>query len=221
MNASAADIQTVLRACPTCALTQRVPVESVNTGRARVCCARCGATLRSHRDFSRHASITAALALAALILYPVAITMPILRVQQLGNANATSIIDGVITLLADGEIFVGLIVLACSIILPLGKLLALLTMSMMGARLAHSHRALTHRIIDFTGRWGMLDVLAVAVLVAALKLGDLMEVAPGPAAFTFALCVLLSLLATATFDPHGIWQEESTSTSPPMMEARA
>lgn len=207
MNASAVDNSWTLRACPACSLTQRVPPRTQK--RTRICCARCGATLRTHRDFMRHDSLTASLALAALILYPVAITMPILRVQQLGNANTTSIIDGVITLLADGEIFVGLVVLMCSIILPLGKLLSLLAMSLMGQRLAHSHRAITHRVIDFTGRWGMLDVLAVAVLVAALKLGNVMDVTPGPAAFTFALCVLLSLLATATFDPHSIWEDHA------------
>lgn len=197
-----------LRACPTCGLTQLVPETDDPPPHMRVCCARCGTALRTHRDFARHATLTAALALAALLLYPVAVTMPILKVQQMGNASATSIIDGVITLLADGDILVGLIVLFCSVILPLGKLLALLTMSLLGDRLAHGHRALTYRIIDFTGRWGMLDVLAVAVLVAALKLGNVMDVAPGPAAFTFCLCVLLSLLATASFDPHSVWEKE-------------
>lgn len=197
-----------LRACPTCGLTQRTPGSDDPPPHMHICCIRCGTVLRTHRDFARHASLTAALALAALVLYPVAVTMPILKVQQLGNTSATSIIDGVIKLLADGEILVGLIVLICSIILPLGKLLALLTMSVFGDRLAHSHRALTHRIIEFTGRWGMLDVLAVAVLVAALKLGNVMDVAPGPAAFTFCLCVLLSLLATASFDPHSVWEHD-------------
>ena len=202
----AADMQH-LRACPTCGLTQSVP-EADDSPHLRPCCARCSTVLRTHRDFARHASLTAAFALAALILYPVAVTLPILRVQQLGNASATSIIDGVITLLADGEILVGLIVLLCSVILPLGKLFALLTMSLFGRRIAHSHRALTHRVIEFTGRWGMLDVLAVAVLVAALKLGNMMDVTPGPAAFTFCLCVLLSLLASASFDPHSVWDDE-------------
>ena len=208
-----------LRACPSCGLTQRLPAVASHIAgtsdktprRLRACCARCGATLRSQGDFARHDALTASLALAALILYPVAITLPILKVRQLGNDNTSSIIDGVITLLADGEIFVGVVVLCCSILIPLGKLFALLFMSLAGDRLAHSHRALTHRIIDFTGRWGMLDVLAVAVLVAALKLGNMMDVTPGPAAFTFALCVVLSLLATASFDPHSIWDRQSVS----------
>lgn len=210
-----------LRACPTCGLTQRLPREAsagAAPSHARVCCVRCGATLRLQRDFARHDALTASLAIAALILYPVAISLPILKVQQLGNASSSSIIDGVITLLADGEIFVGLVVLMCSIILPLGKLLSLAAMSLLGPRLAHSHRAITHRVIEFTGRWGMLDVLAVAVLVAALKLGNVMDVTPGPAAFTFCICVVLSLIASATFDPHSMWEEKGSD--PFILEAK-
>ena len=189
-----------------CGLAQRVPVVPVGS---RACCARCDAALRGGEALARNNARTAALALAALVLYPAAVTLPILNVRQLGNASASSIIDGVITLLADGEIIVGLIVLFCSVILPLGKLAALMAMSLFGERLARSHRAFTYRAIDFTGRWGMLDVLAVAVLVAALKLGDMMDVTPGPAAVTFTLCVLLSLLASASFDAHAVWSDRT------------
>lgn len=198
-----------IHACSVCGLAQRVP--DVPPG-SRACCARCAATLRGDEAFARCNRRTAALALAALVLYPAAVTMPILKVRQLGNASATSIIDGVISLLADGEIIVGVIVLLCSVILPLGKLAALVAMSLFGERLARSHRALTYRVIDITGRWGMLDVLAVAVLVAALKLGNMMEVQPGPAAVTFALCVVLSLLAGASFDAHAVWNDHDAAT---------
>jgi paraquat-inducible protein A len=195
---------TPLRACGVCGLAQHVP--DVRP-RMRACCARCGSTLRARRSLLRGNSRTAALAAAAIVLYPMAITQPMLTVTQLGNAQTTSIIDGIITLLANGEIIVGTVVLLCSVIFPLGKLVSLLAMSLIGPRLGRSHRALTYRIIEFTGRWGMLDVLALAVLVAALKLGNAMDVQAGPAAVAFTICVILSLLATATFDPHMIWEE--------------
>ncbi len=194
-----------LRACAACGLAQHV---SDVPPRMRACCARCGSTLRARRSCLRSNIRTAALAIAAMILYPIAITQPMLTVTQLGNAQTTSIIDGIITLLANGEIVVGTVVLFCSVVFPLGKLIGLLVMSLIGPKLARSHRALTYRIIEFTGRWGMLDVLALAVLVAALKLGNAMDVAPGPAALAFTVCVILSLLATATFDPHMIWDED-------------
>ena len=63
-------------------------------------------------------------------------------------------------------------------------------------------------MIEFIGRWGMVDVLLVAVLVAVVKLGDLVEVTPGPGVVVFGGVVILSLIASAMFDPHAIWEEE-------------
>lgn len=151
----------------------------------------------------------AALALAALLLYPFAITRPIMFVEQMGHASEASILEGVRSLLASGELLVGLVVLACSIILPLGKLLAILVLASRRLNLRARHRALTYRAVEFTGRWGMLDVLLVTLLVAILKLGDMVDVSVGPAAWTFTTCVLLSLLASACFDPHSLWDSDS------------
>ena len=74
--------------------------------------------------------------------------------------------------------------------------------------LRHHHRALTYHLIEWTGRWGMLDVLLVAVLVALVKLGDLMQISAGPGATAFATVVILSLLASACFDPHSLWSSD-------------
>jgi len=67
---------------------------------------------------------------------------------------------------------------------------------------------MTYRLVEWTGRWGMLDVLLVAILVAVLKLGDLMTVSAGPGLLAFTACVTLSLFAAASFDPHGLWDTE-------------
>jgi paraquat-inducible protein A len=80
-----------------------------------------------------------------------------------------------------------------------------LVLSTVGRNLHTRHRAITYQLVEFTGRWGMLDVLLVAILVATLKLGDLVDVAAGSAAFMFTGCVLLSLIATATFNPRALW----------------
>lgn len=198
------DGQTVdtIRSCPCCGLAQRVP--RVGKG-MRACCARCDTSLRRRSTIIRGNNRAAAVALAALILYPVAVTMPMLRIERFGHSHESSIIEGTITLFSGGHLFVGLVVLLCSVILPLGKLVSLLVLTTGGFLMRRRHRALTYHIVEFTGRWGMLDVLLVAVLVAALKIGDLVEVAAGPAAYAFTLVVLLSLLATAAFDPHSLW----------------
>jgi paraquat-inducible protein A len=94
-------------------------------------------------------------------------------------------------------------------VFPISKLLGLLVLTTRALPLATRHRALTYSIIHWTGRWGMLDVLLVAVLVAALKLGNSIEVSAGPAAVAFASCVILSLLAAASFDPYSLWENEA------------
>lgn len=194
----------LIRACPCCGLAQRVPPLPP---RHRACCARCGSGLVHRSVVARSNARTTALALAALLLWPIAIALPMLRVTRLGHAQEASIVEGATALLAAGQWVVGLVVLLCSIVLPLGKLVALLALS--SGVLAPRRRAATYRLVEWTGRWGMLDVLLVAVLVAVLKLGDLVEVAAGPAALAFAAVVVLSLLASASFDPHRLWEPDA------------
>ncbi len=184
----------------------------------RACCIRCGTTLHRRSSILRSNTRTAAIAAAALILYPLAIGLPMIRVERFGHHNEASILEGTVTLLASGHAFVGLIVLACSVVLPLGKLFALLVLSAGGLHLRSHHRALTYRVVEWTGRWGMLDVLLVALLVAVIKIGDLVEVTVGPAALAFTCCVTLSLIATASFDQHSLWPSEATETSAPDRE---
>ncbi len=191
-----------LRACSCCGLVQRLPAVSAGM---RACCGRCGTHLRRRRAGARSNSGTVALALAALILYPLGVMLPMLTIERFGYHHEASILEGISTLISSGHLVVGIIVLLCSIVFPLGKLLALLVLSAGGMAMRHKHRALTYHIVEWTGRWGMLDVLLVALLVAALKIGDLVEVSAGPAALAFTCVVVLSLLATALFDPHSLW----------------
>ena len=193
------------RACPHCGLVQTIP--PLNKGDAAFC-ARCESRLLRRSSMLRSNSRTAAIALAALILYPLAIALPILRIEQFGHDSSSSILTGVRSLLAEGHIAIGLIVAFCSVVLPLGKLLALLILSMGELFIGHRHRARTYRIVELTGRWGMLDVLLVAVLVALVKLGDIVAVQPGPGALAFATVVVLSLIAAACFDPHSFWEHD-------------
>lgn len=157
----------------------------------------------------RSTSRTAAIALAALILYPLAVGLPMLRVERFGHAHESSVIQGGVTLMTSGHVFVGAVVLLCSVVIPLTKLVALLLLSSGVMFLRDEHRARTYHVVEWTGRWGMLDVLLVAILVAVLKVGDWVEVSAGPAAWVFTCCVVLSLLATALFDPHALWRPQS------------
>jgi len=193
-----------LRSCPHCGLVQGVPL--IPDG-MRACCPRCEGSIREHRHVAVANSRTAAIAAAAVILYPFAVSLPLIEIEHFGHTQTASVLQGVTALLSHGHLAVGVIVLLCSVILPLTKLAALLVLST-GA-LGTRHQVLTYRLVAWAGRWGMLDVLLVAILVAALKIGDLMKVSIGPGLVTFTTCVALSLLAAATFDPHALWDDAS------------
>ncbi len=191
--------------CPHCGLVQTVPQIPLSM---RACCARCEGTLLGRSTPFHSATTTACIALAALILYPLAVGLPMVSIAKFGHHQESSIIEGIGTLFGRGHLLIGIIVLVCSFVIPVLKLGGLFVLSAGGMGLTQRHRALTYRLVEWTGRWGMLDVLLVAILVAVLKLGDFVEVSAGPAAVAFGLCVLLSLLAAASFDPHRIWESE-------------
>lgn len=199
-----------LRACHACGLVHRVgPVPP----RCQARCTRCDGVIRTAAH-PRTAARAASLALAALLLYPVALTTPIMTLTQLGHTQEATVWTGMVSLLAEGQIAVGLIVLFCSVIAPLFKLGAIFTLTAGELLLPSRHRAATYRLVEFLGRWGMLDVVLIAVLIAAVKLGDLADVSPGPGLLVFSAVVVLSLLASAFFDPHALWEspQESPST---------
>jgi paraquat-inducible protein A len=153
-----------------------------------------------------------AASLGGLLLYFPAIFLPILEIEKLGHHHHTSLLGGTLDLITGGNLLVGLIVLLFSIILPLLKLLALLELSYIGST-QRRHRAWTYRLVEWTGRWSMMDVLLLAMLVALVKLGDLVSFHLGPAVVAFVLCVAMSMTASIMFDPHAIWEESEVTSS--------
>ena len=210
-----------MRGCRHCGMVHRVPhlaegegyyegsdrltIRSVSK-RVEARCVRCGAVLW-RTDWGKGNQVCAALALAGLICYPLGVSLPVVRLEQLGHVHEASVWSGSISLLVHGRFLTGVVVLFCSVIIPLLKLVGLLVLSRWPSLLHRHHQARVYRWIELAGRWGMIDVLLVALLIAALKLGDLVTVTPGPGVTAFAACVVLSLLASACFDPHSIWDQ--------------
>jgi len=203
-NQQRSNQSTKLRACHCCGLVHSVPqLEPSEVAK----CTRCGSVVDTgRRSGDRSSARCFAASLGALVLYFPAILLPILDIEQLGRHHKSSLLGGTFDLLAHGSWVVGTVVLLFSIVLPLVKLLALLELSRIG--LTHrKHRAWTYRVVEWTGRWSMMDVLLLALLVAAIKLGDLVEFHFGPAVLAFVLCVTMSMVASIVFDPHAIWEE--------------
>jgi len=193
----------LLGACHCCGMVHRIPPVG---NRSVACCTRCRAVIR-HGVHPRSTNRAAALAFAALLLYPMALWLPVMQIERLGHESDASIWSGTIALLAEGHLFVGLAVLLFSVIAPIGKLVLIFALCIGQGLIARHDRARAYRLIELIGRWGMVDVLLVAILVAVVKLGDLVEVTPGPGVVIFGVVVILSLLASAAFDPHAIWEE--------------
>ena len=157
------------------------------------------------------ADITLALTIAALVLYVPANIYPILMMNLYGTYSENTIWDGVVSLMQYNEYFVAAVVFLASIVVPLLKLLGLLFLVFSvkwgkGRRL----RGRTHifKFIDAIGPWAMLDVFLLAVLVALVKLGDLGRVIPGPGLLAFTCVVVLTMLASQSFDTKLIWNRQ-------------
>jgi len=195
-------MQAVL-ACRTCELVQRVepPGDAANA-----ICARCGARLRANRRFSL--ACTGAFSLAALFLYIPANVLPIMRMTYMGRISENTVWGGCRQLAHHGSVGIAVIVFAASILIPLIKLLGLLFLVLTaGSGIWQIERARILRVLEISGRWSMLDVFLLAILVAIVKLGDFATVVPGPGISFFAAMVILTMLASACFDARVIWDE--------------
>ncbi|MEJ2387139.1 MAG: paraquat-inducible protein A [Chromatiaceae bacterium] len=193
--------QAGLVACETCGLLAQPA-----SGGAPGVCPRCGAALHSRR----HQSIqhTWALIIAAAICYVPANVLPVLSTSALGSTESDTIMGGVVFLYTSGSWPLALIVLIASIMVPLGKLVALsylLITVQRGSTTSNQERTRLYRMVEFIGRWSMLDVFVDTFTVALVQLQPLMSVEPGPGVVFFAAVVVLTMIAADTFDPRLIW----------------
>jgi paraquat-inducible protein A len=183
--------------CLRCGLTQRLAVPP------RGCVARCVSCRADlyRRVFPGAISATAACGIAALIIYPVAISLPVLELSKLGHTRPVTIWSGAIDLLLGGQVAVGVLVFLCSIVIPAVKLVGILALDLGHPWRRAGTRRAVHKAIDWLGRWSMLDILLIAIVVAAIKFGAWADIHAGPGAAAFAALVVLSMLASALFRP--------------------
>jgi len=169
-------------------------------------CTRCGALVHARRPNS--IIRTWALLIAASILYIPANLLPIMTVSTLGQGSPDTIMSGVITLLKHGMVPIAAVVFIASILVPTFKLvgIGLLLYSVQRHQpLSARQRILMYRFIEFIGRWSMLDIFVIAILVAVVNFGRIASVEANLGAVAFATVVILTMLAALTFDPRLIW----------------
>jgi len=180
-------------------------------------CPRCG----THLHLRKPASIqnTLALMAAATLLYIPSHMLPIMTVVELGTVSHNTIIGGMMTFWRTGAYPIALVIFTASILIPLLKIIALSWLCLAATGRVHPSPATLGKIYWFTellGRWSMIDIFVVGILVSVVQLGNYMVVTPGPGALAFAGVVMLTMLAAMSFEPRMLWDrlDELSATTP-------
>jgi paraquat-inducible protein A len=199
--------ETTLVGCHSCSLLSRLPVDDHH-----YTCPRCNAPLHIRKTDSLNR--TWALLIAATILYFPANIFPITITGAIGHEQADTIISGVIYFLFSGSWHIAIVIFVASVIVPLMKMIIffylLISVKKKSIKKPEDRTRLYH-ITEAVGRWSMVDVYVVTILVSLVKLGFLADIAAGPGAGYFAGVVVITMLAAESFDPRLIWDamEES------------
>lgn len=169
-------------------------------------CPRCGATLHDRKPYAFR--VTAALVAAGFLLYIPANALPVLTLVSFGHEQSNTIITGVLELIRNQLWPLALIVFLASIVVPLLKLCGLTWMllaTFQGSSRALIARTRLYRVIDTIGSWSNIDVFVAAVLVALMQFGAIAQARAGAGLTAFAAVVILTMIATRTFDARLMW----------------
>ncbi len=196
-----------IKSCHYCGLAQYIPNKPPFY---KVVCVRCGAAFPSCQSY--HHLLCRIFSVSALFLYIPAVTLPLMRFERLGYTSQNNLITGILNLIDEGNWLVGIIVFLFSLVLPPVKLLALFILTTFNQYWKHQHRVRLYRIVEYVGRWGMLDVMLMAILIVFVKLGHWVQIEGGSGLTAFTAMVMLSLLASFFFHPVCLWDDDDVTT---------
>ncbi|MGF1688379.1 paraquat-inducible protein A [Photobacterium japonica] len=177
-------------------------------------CCRCHGKLHPYAP-DRMLQRSWALLIAACVFLLPANLYPMMYTVSLGKSEGSTIMEGVVLLWQLKSYPIAAVIFIASIIIPLSKVFALVWLYIHAKKgvLTDEKKAIRnlklYRMTEFIGRWSMIDIFVVAILVALVQLQNLMAIYPGPAALSFACVVLLTMLSAMTFDPRVFWQKET------------
>ncbi|KWF68803.1 paraquat-inducible protein A [Burkholderia pseudomultivorans] len=170
-------------------------------------CTRCGAALHDRKPDSQARAW--AFLIAAMILHVPANLLPIMVTQSIDGTSSATIFSGVVYFWVSGSKALAVLVLISSMVVPLLKMMALMLL-LLSVRLRTTWRirqqTRLYRLVEAIGRWSMLDVFVVALLSSLIRAGALATVTPGPGLLAFSCVVLLTMLASHSFDPRLLWE---------------
>jgi len=172
-------------------------------------CGRCGTRLvsRDPKSLQRVWGFW----LAGLMCYIPANLYPMLETRTLLSSSDSTIVGGAIDLIHHGSVGIAIVILVASVLIPVGKFMAVaflaLSVKRRGLLPAHQRHGL-HEIVEYVGRWSMIDVFVVAILSSLVQLNAVASIQPGPASLTFALSVIFTMISAQSLDSRLIWDED-------------
>ncbi len=171
-------------------------------------CPRCGSHLHLRKPDSINR--TMALVIAATVMYIPANMLPIMSIRELGVLTESTITQGLVQFWDAGSYPIAIVIFSASIMIPILKIGSLLWLCAAAkGYVPHSARILgkVYWMTELLGRWSMVDIFVVAILVTMVQLGNYMRVTPGPGALAFAGVVILTMFAAMSFDPRLLWDQ--------------
>jgi len=193
-----------LLSCHACDLVSPITLEGEP-------CPRCGATL--HRRKPASLARTWAFLLAAYILYIPANLLPVMVTESILGVQRDTILSGVLYLWLSGSHMLAGVVLIASIVVPLLNMM-ILTLLLISVHMKSTWRirqqTKLYGLVEVIGRWSMLDIFVVALLASLVRAGALATIIPGAGALAFASVVVMTMLASLSFDPRLLWDSLET-----------
>jgi len=194
-----------LLACPECDLLQS---GSAMPRPRKALCARCGAILYQRHDHGLER--TAALSVAALVLFTIANAFPIVSLELQGERTAATLFGAVSALWSQNMQLVALLVAFTAIAMPLLEIAALAWLLFplrYGQRAPYFGDA--YATLQFAQRLSLVDVFVLGALVSYVKLDHIAEVQAGAGLWAFAALMLVMATIESNFDPRDLWEQAS------------
>lgn len=175
-------------------------------------CARCGTHLHARKPGSIQR--TWAYLVAAAILYLPANLLPVMITKSLLGTQQDTILSGVIYFWVTGAYGLAALIFIASFLVPLFKLSALTLLNITAQRRStwrQLERAKLYRMLEVIGRWSMLDVFVVALLAGLVRIHGFAEITAGVGIAAFGAVVVLTMMASLSFDPRLTWDAEAAA----------
>lgn len=171
-------------------------------------CTRCKHKVTRRIDNSLQISL--ALVICAILLYIPAMLYPIMEVTKFGVNIQSTILEGVISFLDMESYFIAIVIFTASVVIPMIKLVGLLFIFIslkINVKMQNKTKILIYKFIETIGKWSMIDIYVVAILASVVQLDEIFNIKGGLAATSFALMVILTMIAANRFDTRIIWDE--------------